>query len=59
MKELKDFLNRWIKPQKKRELNRCYCGSGLITFYSKFYRECVKCSRKFDIDDGVEIRHQR
>jgi hypothetical protein len=68
-----EWLNRWINPPeelfvhkgvgyKHREENKCWCGCGLIRFYSKGYSQCVNlegCGRKYTTDDGVEIRHQR
>jgi hypothetical protein len=56
---MREWLNRWINPPKKRDVNKCFCGGGLITFYSKHYRECLSCQRKYDVHDGVEIIHQR
>jgi hypothetical protein len=68
-----EWLNRWINPPtelfvhkgvgyKNREHDKCWCGAGLITFYSRKHRQCVnleKCGRIYDLYDGVEIRHQR
>jgi hypothetical protein len=71
-----EWLNRWIRPTvggcpdievkgsgyKKREDNKCWCGAGLITFFSRGYRQCisVKCGKKYGLyDGGVEIKHQR
>lgn len=68
-----EWFNRWINPPvnkcehrgkgyKDREENKCWCGAGLITFYSRKHRQCVdleKCRRIYDLYDGVEIKHQR
>ena len=68
-----EWLNRWINPPvnvcehrgvgyRKREENKCWCGAGLVRFYSKRYSQCValeSCGRKYATEDGVEIRHQR
>ncbi len=68
-----EWLNRWINPlvntyvhkgrgYQNREPDRCWCGCGLITFYSRKHRQCVdlqNCGRIYDLYDGVEIKHQR
>ena len=70
---LREWLNRWVKPPidifdyktygyKNRPDNKCWCGGGLIRFYSKGYSQCVdleSCGRKYATDDGMEIKHQR
>ncbi len=45
-----------------RDASKCYCGAGLVTFYSRNYKQCVsldKCGRRYTLHDGVEIKHQR
>ena len=70
---LREWLNKWINPPvenfvikgvgyKDRGEGKCWCGSGLIRFYSKGYSQCVDletCGRKYATEDGVEIKHQR
>jgi len=71
---IKDWLNKWIKPAttpaevrvqqygySDRSIERCWCGCGLVTFYSRNERICIsdKCGRRYDLHDGVEIKHQR
>jgi hypothetical protein len=70
---IREWLNRWINPPineyvhkgvgyKDRDENKCWCGAGLVTFYSLKNRQCVdlvKCGRVYDLYDGVEIKHQR
>ncbi len=54
--------DRVIKGYRDREENKCWCGAGLITFYSRKHRQCVdleNCGRIYDLYDGVEIKHQR
>ncbi len=67
-----EWLNKWITPPvnecvhrgvgyKHREPDKCWCGAGLVTFFSLKKRQCVNlasCGRTYDFD-GVEIRHQR
>ena len=69
-----EWLNRWIRPSTTpsvvkvqkygytdRTIERCWCGGGLITFYSRSERVCIsdKCGRRYHLDNGVEIKHQR
>ena len=74
MKIVNKWLNRWIRPSTTpsvvkiqkygytdRTIERCWCGGGLITFYSRSERVCIsaKCGRRYHLDNGVEIKHQR
>jgi hypothetical protein len=69
-----EWLNKWIGPSTvpvevriqtygytDRTVEKCWCGGGLITFYSRNERVCIsdKCGRKYDLHNGVEIKHQR
>ncbi len=73
---MKEWLNKWIKPAtiatesvsvkpfgyQTRDSAKCFCGAGLVTFYSRDYKQCVrldKCGRKYHLHDNVEIKHQR
>jgi len=70
---MREWLNKWIKPAttpdvvqvkygySERSISKCWCGSGLITFYSRNERVCisVKCGRTYDLDTSVEKKHQR
>jgi len=44
-----------------RPQGKCWCGAGLVRFYSYQEERCISCEKVYQIESGAEIqiKHQR